>query len=292
MAEKTDYDRSIMERLGRRIKKLRERKGLTQRELAERSDYQNRSYIANVERGSQNPSLKSISRIASALGITLGELFSNIEKESDGQKKEPEHLEKWWNELIDGDNFGLTFTRDVRLERLEFDDEDWSKEPSALTDEKLAERRQQNNLYLEIVSRYLDFITTALDNKPHILAVSDQDGWILELKTKGAFLNELNIGGRNLPLTAGLNSREIYSGKNGLNRALELECPVLIYSCQHSQLKYSRLTAFGLPFKLKQSGLQGALTFYTYSEDFEFTDMFLIMLAVKNIENLLEAASF
>jgi transcriptional regulator with XRE-family HTH domain len=60
--------------LGRRIRTLRTQKGWTQQELGERADI-NYKFLGEIERGQQNPSFGILTKIASALGVDLPELF-------------------------------------------------------------------------------------------------------------------------------------------------------------------------------------------------------------------------
>ena len=57
-----------------RVRALREKQGLTQEKLAERSDL-HRTYIGMVERLERNPSLVCIHKIAKGLGVHITELF-------------------------------------------------------------------------------------------------------------------------------------------------------------------------------------------------------------------------
>ena len=66
--------KKIEERFGYRVRELREAKGLSQEELAFKAGV-HRTYLGGIERGERNPSLKNISLIANALGISLAELF-------------------------------------------------------------------------------------------------------------------------------------------------------------------------------------------------------------------------
>ncbi len=62
-------------RLGRMLKALRERKGLTQMKLAKKAKLA-QSYIAKIESGvKQNPSLTILQRLAKALGVPVTELL-------------------------------------------------------------------------------------------------------------------------------------------------------------------------------------------------------------------------
>ncbi len=64
--------------LGRTVREKRHALGISQEELAARSDL-HRTYIADVERGNRNPSIESIQAIATGLGIQISELFRQIE---------------------------------------------------------------------------------------------------------------------------------------------------------------------------------------------------------------------
>ena len=61
--------------LGHMLKALRERKGLTQVELAEKAGV-TQSYLARLEAGErENPSLDVLKRLAEALGVPLSKLL-------------------------------------------------------------------------------------------------------------------------------------------------------------------------------------------------------------------------
>lgn len=59
---------------GTRLKKCRKDAGITQEELGARAGVSYK-YIGEVERGIRNPSLRTISKIASALNIEVNELL-------------------------------------------------------------------------------------------------------------------------------------------------------------------------------------------------------------------------
>ncbi len=65
----------ILKKFGKRIRKLRQEKGIdSQMALALRSGI-DRTYIGGVERGERNISLKNIEKLANALGVSVEELF-------------------------------------------------------------------------------------------------------------------------------------------------------------------------------------------------------------------------
>ncbi|MHB1058067.1 MAG: helix-turn-helix transcriptional regulator [Rhodanobacter sp.] len=60
--------------VGSAFRKLRERAGISQEELAYRAGL-DRTYVSGIERGRRNPSLKSMQRVADQLGMSLDEIF-------------------------------------------------------------------------------------------------------------------------------------------------------------------------------------------------------------------------
>src|SRR3954464_1542410 len=64
---------------GSAIRELREERGMSQEELALRSDM-DRSYAGGVERGERNVSLSNILKIVAALEVSTGDLFTRFEK--------------------------------------------------------------------------------------------------------------------------------------------------------------------------------------------------------------------
>jgi transcriptional regulator with XRE-family HTH domain len=69
---------AIGEFVGRRVKKLRQDKGLSLEELAQSSGV-SRSMLSEIERERANPTLTVTFRIARAFGLTLQELIGNAE---------------------------------------------------------------------------------------------------------------------------------------------------------------------------------------------------------------------
>lgn len=64
----------IEEKLGLKIKQLRNKIGISQEELAFRCDL-HRTYISSVELGKRNVSIRNIEKIALALNVEIIELF-------------------------------------------------------------------------------------------------------------------------------------------------------------------------------------------------------------------------
>lgn len=57
-----------------KIKQMREKQGLTQKDLANRSKV-NRCYLSELENGHRNPTLKILQKLANALGCEVKDLL-------------------------------------------------------------------------------------------------------------------------------------------------------------------------------------------------------------------------
>ena len=66
--------KSLNKKLGERLKKLRQEKGMSQGDIARKLGV-HRSYISRIERGVRNPTVKNVERIAEALGVSPHKLL-------------------------------------------------------------------------------------------------------------------------------------------------------------------------------------------------------------------------
>jgi transcriptional regulator with XRE-family HTH domain len=66
--------------VGRNVKRVRQEKGLTQEQLAERSGF-SQQYISGLEQGRRNPTIVTLYELALALGVDHLELLRDGEDE-------------------------------------------------------------------------------------------------------------------------------------------------------------------------------------------------------------------
>jgi transcriptional regulator with XRE-family HTH domain len=78
MVASEDLHGKIQSRFGARLRELRERAGISQEESAHLAGL-DRSYIGQVERGERNVSLVNIYKIARGLGVSPGDLFTDLD---------------------------------------------------------------------------------------------------------------------------------------------------------------------------------------------------------------------
>jgi len=76
---------AITQEIGNRIRRLRQKQGITQEKLAEKADLHH-TYIGQVERGEKNLSVATLEKILEALGITFSEFFEKVELCSKAEK--------------------------------------------------------------------------------------------------------------------------------------------------------------------------------------------------------------
>jgi transcriptional regulator with XRE-family HTH domain len=69
--------RSVKSRFGATLWRLRDERGYSQEELAERAGL-HRNYIGGIERGERNVALENIVRPAKALSVSPKELFADF----------------------------------------------------------------------------------------------------------------------------------------------------------------------------------------------------------------------
>jgi transcriptional regulator with XRE-family HTH domain len=66
--------RSVKSRFGNTLRQLRDERGYSQEELAERAGL-HRNYVGGVERGERNVALENIVKLAKALSVPPRDLF-------------------------------------------------------------------------------------------------------------------------------------------------------------------------------------------------------------------------
>ena len=70
----------ILNRFGYAVRRIRQDRHISQEQLADRCSL-HRTYISDVELGKRNVSLENIEKMAHAFGMTMAELFTEVEKE-------------------------------------------------------------------------------------------------------------------------------------------------------------------------------------------------------------------
>lgn len=69
----------LQQQIGKRIRTLREQKGISQEALADICNL-HRTYVGLIERGKRNLSLKALEVIAQGLGVSISDLTAGLER--------------------------------------------------------------------------------------------------------------------------------------------------------------------------------------------------------------------
>lgn len=67
----------ISQQVGARVRELRKKSGLSQEKFALKAEI-DRTYLAGIEQGNRNPSLKSLEKIINTLNISFQEFFQDM----------------------------------------------------------------------------------------------------------------------------------------------------------------------------------------------------------------------
>ena len=79
MTSRDDPADAFLIAFGREVRRVREARGLSQEDLGFEADV-DRTYVSGVERGVRNPTVRTILRLARALGIRSSSLFRRAER--------------------------------------------------------------------------------------------------------------------------------------------------------------------------------------------------------------------
>lgn len=82
MAESQMKENQLLAQVGAGIRAWRKKAGLTMNRLAELADIDG-GFLATIETGKKAPSVVTLAKLAKALEIRLGDLFSEVPKESE-----------------------------------------------------------------------------------------------------------------------------------------------------------------------------------------------------------------
>jgi transcriptional regulator with XRE-family HTH domain len=89
--------------LGRAVRRLREDRGLSLKQLAERAGV-SESFVSQVERGVANPSVASLRRISDALGASIASLFEGPVRTgrvvAASQRRQLLHPKRKWQDFL------------------------------------------------------------------------------------------------------------------------------------------------------------------------------------------------
>jgi signal transduction histidine kinase len=152
-----------------------------------------------------------------------------------------------------------------------------------LSPEELESKRAENADLLRAASPYLDHLSFALADRAHVIALSDRDGWIIEMREQPVAA----FGGRATGICLGASWSERRIGNNGIGTALERGEPTLVYGIEHYAIPYHQGYCLGVPIR-RAGEIIGCLDIsVTREEDARPAHLTLAQACVASIESTL-----
>ena len=75
---------AVQRRLGRAVKAVRARQGLTQEQVSAAAGL-HPTYVSDIERGARNPSWEAMSRLAQGMGVPIGDIAQEYDDGEEGE---------------------------------------------------------------------------------------------------------------------------------------------------------------------------------------------------------------
>ncbi|MFW6265013.1 MAG: ATP-binding protein, partial [Bacillota bacterium] len=148
-----------------------------------------------------------------------------------------------------------------------------------LTENELKQKREEYYEIIEIVKPYMEQLSLSMLNIPHLIALSDKDGWIIEIEG-----DIENFGGKDFGIYRGASWAEKDKGNNGIGTALLLKKNVFVYGIEHYCSAYKNLACFGAPIRNEYGEVIAALDISVLSNYADPKRISLALACVNSIE--------
>lgn len=148
-----------------------------------------------------------------------------------------------------------------------------------LSDQELNARRTANRHLLDAARPYMEYLSNALRDRPHVVALSDHEGWIIEI-----FGEPESFGGRSTGIWQGASWAESAIGNNGIGTALAVNEPVLVFGVEHYATPFHPASCLGIPIH-HEGRTVGALDVSVLNQDADPERLTLVQACVRSIES-------
>lgn len=113
-----------------------------------------------------------------------------------------------------------------------------------LSDYELKNKIKGNSQLINVAKPYMEHLSLSLTGIPHIVALSDKDGWIIDCSGTAE-----ELGGKAAGLCIGASWSEKDIGNNGIGTALSTGRPTFVYGVEHFGTVYGSCGCIGVPIK-------------------------------------------
>lgn len=142
-------------------------------------------------------------------------------------------------------------------------------------------RRECRRAMLDALRPLLESLNYSYGPIPHIIAVSDEDGYLLDVRGESATCQDQTI----IDMVPGANLSEPFAGNNAIGTAIIQNEPVCIQGEEHYCLSMKGWTAMGVPIHDRRGVTIGALGFATPNNQANLSLFVSTVFAVQAVEN-------
>ncbi len=151
-----------------------------------------------------------------------------------------------------------------------------------LSNEEIEYKAKVNTELIQASKRYIDNLSMSLSGIMYIIALSDKNGWIIDLRGTTD-----DFGGRNVGYCVGASWSECNIGNNGIGTCLALNKPVLVYGVEHYSKAYRSIASIGIPIIFNKE-IIGALDISVPVKSEHLFRLYILLTCVQDIESELE----
>lgn len=114
-----------------------------------------------------------------------------------------------------------------------------------LSEQELEQKLLDNDVLIQVARPYLEYLSLSLSGIPHVVALLDSEGWVLDIKGTAD-----ELGGKDKGLCKGASWKEEHIGNNGGGTSLTTKKPVFIYGHEHIANIYKPFSCLGVPIHI------------------------------------------
>ncbi|EKQ57742.1 MULTISPECIES: ATP-binding protein [Clostridium] len=148
-----------------------------------------------------------------------------------------------------------------------------------LSDKDLKQKVQENSYLIEASKLYMDSLSTSLINIPHIVALADNEGWIIDLRGTPE-----EFGGKQAVICLGASWSEENIGNNGVGTAISIGEPILVYGREHYATAYGGCACIGAPI-ICNGNIIGAMDISVPVKYANLARLHILIACVNSIES-------
>ncbi|NMB10559.1 MAG: two-component sensor histidine kinase [Tissierellia bacterium] len=148
-----------------------------------------------------------------------------------------------------------------------------------LSVKELKEKKRANSILLEILIPHMECLSKLINRKPHLLALADSQGWVIEVQ--GVADDVLGIVPGLIP---GVRWTENYCGNNAIGTALAQGEPVMVCGAEHYVRAFKNFSGVGVPLK-KDGVINAVLCVYVNNKYAHLLNKDYLSAYVKAVEN-------